>query len=143
MADTTNPAYGANWGCDWTRLCNTQLTQFTFVTIASTGYLATCGSGVLAFGVIQDSPAGTSSATLQAAVRCLGPTKVVAGAAFNAGVLLASNSSGQAVQYTGATVYTGTPYVVSGSQVLGIALEASAGSNVLTSMLFRPSGLSA
>jgi hypothetical protein len=142
MADTTAPAYEANWGTDWTLLVNSQLVQFTFVQLATTGYLVTCAAGALALGVTQDSPAGSAGTPLASAVRTMAPTKILAGGNFNQGALLASNSSGQAVVYTGATVYTGTPYIVSGSQVLGIALQAGS-TGILTSMLFRPSGLCA
>jgi len=72
----------------------------------------------------------------------MAPTKIQGGGTFVAGDLLASNSVGKAVKYTGASVYTGTPYTVSGSQVLGIALNSGA-SGSDSAMLFRPSGLSA
>src|SRR5438045_2482372 len=119
------PAYGANWGCDWTRLTDIDLTgdQFKFVVIDTDGYLEVCGAGKLAFRVIQDAPVGTVAQPLASQIRCLGPSKVQAGGSFVAGDLLASDSAGKAVKYTGATVFTGTPYVVSGSQVLGIALQ--------------------
>ena len=138
------PAWGINVGWDFSFLVNTDFTgdQFRFVTLASTGYLALATAGQLAIGVTQDSPVGTSTQPLASQVRTGGPTKIQAGGTFNAGDLLASDASGKAVKYTGATVYTGTPYTVSGSQVLGIALEAGA-SGSDTAMLFRPSGLSA
>ncbi len=139
------PAYGANWGCDWGgKATDIDMTgnQFKFVVIGSDGFLDVCGAGAQAFGVMQDAPVGTVAQPIASEVRCLGPSKVQAGGTFSPGDLLASDSAGKAVKYTGATVFTGTPYVVSGSQVLGVALEAgAAGSD--TAMLVRPSGLSA
>ena len=137
-------AYGTNVGLDYTFLTNIDLTgdQFKFVQLASTGYLVVCAAGALAIGVVQDSPVGTTGTPLASEVRYGGPSKVKCGGSFNAGDKLSSDSSGQAVAYTGATVFTGTPYVVSGSQVLGIALQAGAAGQV-TARLFRPSGLSA
>lgn len=119
--------------------------QFCFAVMGSDGYLDIAGSGVVALGVIQDTPVGTATVPVASQVRTLGPTKVQAGGTFSIGQLLSSNGSGQAVLYTGATVFTGTPYTVSGSQVLGIALSAGANASPaqVASMLFRPSGLSA
>ncbi len=91
---------------------------------------------------MQDAPAGTTAIPLASQVRTGGPTKVQAGGSFNAGDLISSDASGKAVAYTGAKVFTGTPYIVSGTQVLGIALQAGA-NNSDTAMLFRPSGLAA
>ena len=138
------PAYEANWGTDWSIPTIIDLTgkQFTFVTLNSSGNIVLCTAGQLALGVVQDSPVGTSAIPVAVAVRTMAPTKIQAGGTFNSGDLLASDSSGKAVKYTGATVFTGTPYTVSGSQVLGIALQAGA-SGGYTAMLFRPSGLSA
>ena len=138
------PAYEANWGTDWSVPVITDFSakQFTFVTIGTDGNLATAGAGVLAFGVTQSDPIGTTAIPVGMPVRTMAPTKIQAGGSFNIGVKLASDASGKAVLYTGATVFTGTPYTVSGSQVLGIALQSGA-SSTTTSMLFRPSGLSA
>lgn len=138
------PTYGANWGTDWTLPTDIDLTgdQFKFVTLGSDGFIDICTAGALAIGVVQDSPVGTTGQPIAVPVRTMAPTKIQAGGSFNAGQLLASDSAGKAVVYTGATVFTGTPYVVSGSQVLGIALQAGT-SGQDTSMLFRPSGLSA
>lgn len=138
------PAYGTNVGQDFTLLANSDLSalQFTFVRLASTGYLVGCGAGLRAVGVIQDANVGTASQPIGCEVRTAGTSKIKAGGTFVAGDLLTSDSAGLAVKYTGATVFTGTPYTVSGSQVLGIALNAGA-SGQLTAMLFQPSGLSA
>jgi hypothetical protein len=138
------PAYGTNVGLDTTLLTDIDMTgnQFKFVVLGSDGYMDVCGAGALAFGVIQDTPVGTAGTPLASEVRFLGGTKVQAGGTFNAGDKLSSDSAGKAVAYTGATVFTGTPYTVSGSQVLGIAEQAGA-SGSYTAMLFRPSGLAA
>lgn len=139
------PAFGTNVGQDFTFLVNTDLSaaQFTFVQInTSTGYLKQVGTaGQRALGVVQDKTDG-STTTKGSQVRTAGTTKVSCGGTFSAGDLLASDSSGKAVKYTGATVFTGTPYSVSGSQVLGVALEAGS-SGVISTMLFQPSGLCA
>lgn len=138
------PAYGTDVGLDYTLLTDIDLTgdQFKFVVLGSDGYIDVCGAGALAIGVTQDSPVGSSGTPLASQVRYGGPTKIQAGGTFSAGDKLSSDSAGKAVAYTGATVYTGTPYTVSGSQVLGIALQPGA-SGSDTAMLFRPSGLSA
>lgn len=138
------PAWGTNVGQDFTFLTDIDLTgdQFKFVSLGSDGYLDVCGAGAYAVGVCQDSPVGSSGTPLASQVRCAGPTKVQAGGTFNPGDLVSSDSAGKAVKYTGATVFTGTPYTVSGSQVLGFALEAGA-SGSDTSIYFRPSGLAA
>ena len=138
----TGPGYGTNVGWDFSYEVNTNLTadQFCFVQLTTSGYLAVCASGELALGVMQDGING-SSTTQSSQVRTGGPTKVQAGGTFSIGQLVSSNSSGQAVLYTGATIYTGTPYTVSGTQVLGIAQEPGSAGGGLTSILFRPSGL--
>lgn len=146
MADAA--LYDVNVFWDFPFLTATDFTnsQFCFASLASTGLVAvTATAGLLVLGVIQDTPVGSTSTPISTAIRTGGPTKVQAGGVFNPGDLLSTNSSGQAVKYTGASVFTGTPYVVSGSQVLGIALTAGVSTSPATvaSMLFRPSGLSA
>jgi hypothetical protein len=146
MADAA--LYDVNVGWDFPFLTATDFTndQYCFASLANTGLVAlTSTSGVLVLGVIQDAPLGTTATPIATAIRTGGPTKVQAGGTFAIGDLLSTNSSGQAVKYTGATVFTGTPYVVSGSQVLGIALTSGVSTSPATvaSMLFRPSGLSA
>ncbi len=136
--------YGTNVGLDTTLLTDIDMTnnQFKFVVLGSDGFLDVCGAGALAFGVCQDSPVGTVATPLASQVRFLGGTKVQCGGSFNPGAKIASDASGKAVLYTGATVFTGTPYTVSGSQVLGIA-EQPGNSGSITAILFRPSGLAA
>jgi hypothetical protein len=114
--------------------------QFKFIQLASTGMIATCATGQRALGVLQDAPVGTTAIPIGCQVRTGGPSKVLCGGSFNAGDLLSSDSSGRAVKYTGATVFTGTPYTVSGTQVLGVAMEAGS-TGIISSMLFQPSGL--
>ncbi len=110
------PAYGTNTGQDFTILANSDLSadQFRFVQLASTGYLVLATTGQRVIGVMQDAPVGTAGTPVGSQVRMLGPTKIVAGGTFAAGDLLTSDSTGRAVKYTGATVFTGTPYTVSG-----------------------------
>jgi len=141
----TGPAtlYDINVYWDFPLQTAVSLNQFEFVTLTTAGYVINVATaGAYALGVSQDSPVGTTSQPLATQTRCGGPTKIQAGATFNPSQLLSSSSGALAVAYTGATVYTGTPYVVSGSQVLGMALGAGQ-SGYVTSMLFRPSGLSA
>lgn len=138
------PAFGTNVGQDFTFLSNSDLSasQFCFVQLASTGYLAVCGTGKRALGVIQDNNVGTASQAIGCQVRTAGTSKIKAGGTFSPGDLITSDSAGKAVKYTGATVFTGTPYTVSGSQVLGVAVEGGTNGE-LTSILFQPSGLCA
>lgn len=138
------PAFGTNVGQDFTIPVNSDFSanQFKFVSLQSTGYLALTGADKRAHGVIQDKPVGTAAQPIGAQVRTAGTTKVLCGGTFVAGDLLAADSSGRAVKYTGATVFTGTPYSVSGSQVLGYALE-SGSVGVYSTMVFQPTGLCA
>ena len=137
-------AYGTNSGQDFTLLANTDMSanQFKFVTLQSTGFILTATAGQRATGVLQDDQVGSSGTPRGCQVRMFGETKVLAGGSYNKGDLLSSDSQGRAVRYTGATVFTGTPYTVSGTQVLGVALEAGSSGQV-AAMLFQPSGLAA
>lgn len=141
MADV---AYGTNVGQDFSFQTDIDMTgkQFYFVSLGSDGYLDIAGAGVRALGVMQDAAVGTSSTPKASQVRIAGPSKVVAGGYFNAGDLLSCKSDGTAVKYTGATVFTGTPYTVSGTQVMGIALSAGSSGEVVA-MYVQPSGLAA
>lgn len=138
------PAFGTNVGQDFTFSSNSDLStdQFHFVQLASTGYLVVCATGQRALGVIQDNNVGTAGQPIGCQVRTAGTSKIVAGGTFSAGDLLSADSTGRAVKYTAATVFTGTPYTVSGSQILGVAVEAGT-SGQLTTILFQPSGLAA
>jgi hypothetical protein len=139
------PAFGTNVGQDFTFNTDIDLTnnQFYFVQLGSDGFLDVVSTaGVRALGVLQSNENGTASTTKGATVRTAGTSKIQCGGTFSAGDLLSADSSGKAVKYTGATVFTGTPYTVSGSQVLGIAVE-SGSAGVVSTMLFQPSGLCA
>lgn len=140
----TDVAYGTNVGLDFTFQTDIDLTnnQFYFCTLGSDGYVDISAAGARAIGVIQDNPVGSTSTKKATQIRVMGPSKINAGGTFSAGDLLSSDGSGKAVKYTGATVYTGTPYTVSGTQVLGFALSAGS-SGEIVAMYFQPSGLSA
>ena len=146
MADTA-ALYDVNVFWDFPFLTDIDLTnnQFCFAVMGSDSYIDISTAGKVALGVIQDVPIGTAAQPVATQVRTGGPTKVQCGVVFAVGDLLSSDSAGKAVKYTGATVFTGTPYIVSGTQVLGIALTAGVNTSPATvaSMLFRPSGLSA
>lgn len=90
-------------------------------------------------GVTTDNSSAATTG-LQVPVRTGGIVKVLAGGTFNPGVTLAANASGLAVLYTKATVFTGTPYIVSGSSVIGVSLDAGVNGQVAT-MLVSPRGL--
>lgn len=133
-------AVETNVGLDTTFLANTDLSgnQFYFVSISS-GFLITSAGGTGArttVGVLQDTPKGTTAAPSRAQVRYGGISKVVCGGSFAQGDLLSSNTTGQAVKYTGATGFS------TGTQVLGVAFQAGVTGDV-SSIIFSPSGLSA
>lgn len=131
-------AFDVNVGLDFSFKANGDLSakQFRFMVVASTGVVAAAGAASEAVvGVLQNDPTDQQAAS----VRTGGGTKIAAGGSFVVGDLLASDSNGKAVKYTKATVFTGTPYVVSGSNVLGVALEAGA-SGQTSSMLVSPRG---
>lgn len=135
-------AYGTNVGLDfsWPASGDLSSNQFYFVKLNSSKQLAVASGAVgePVLGVLQDKP---DAATRAGAVRCGGLSKVVAGGTIAAGDLLASDANGKAVKYTKATVFTGTPYIVSGSMVLGVAL-AGASSGETFPMLVSPRGFS-
>lgn len=138
-------AFEDNVGMDWTFLAAIDLSaaQFYFgVITAGTGLVTVATAGAHAIGVIQDGPVGTTAIPKACVMRYGGISKVMCGGTFAAGDLLSSDSSGRAVKYTGATIFTGTPYVLSGSYVMGQALAAGA-SGSLSTMIVNPSGFSA
>jgi hypothetical protein len=133
-------AVETNVGLDTTFLANTDLSasQFCFVKITS-GFLAVAAGGTgarVVVGVLQDTPVGTTSVNVRSQVRYGGISKVIAGGSFAQGDLLSSNTTGQAVKYTGATGFS------TGTQVLGIAYQAGVTGDT-SSILLSPSGLSA
>lgn len=138
-------AYECNIGWDLTfpTIVDLSASQFYFAKLGSDGNLTVntvAGGPVL--GVIQDGPVGSSASARGTSLRLGGPTKIKCGGTFVPGDLIASDASGRAVKYTGATVFTGTPYVVSGSQVLGVALSNGAVNDIST-INFNPQGLAA
>ena len=137
-------AWETNIGWDLSFPANTDLsasgTQFKFVQLLSTGYITACTTaGQPALGVLQEGAAGTTGTPRACTVRLGGPTKIQCGGTFVAGDLVTTDSAGLCVKYTGATIFTGTPYLLSGSQVLGVALAAGASGSVST-INFNPQG---
>ena len=137
-------AFETNVGLDTTVLVNTDMSanQFHFVTLQSTGFAILSTAGQRATGVQQDNPVGTTAVPLRSEMRYGGISKIIAGGSFNEGDLLSSDSTGRAVKYTPASVFTGTPYTVSGTQVLGVALQAGT-VGITSTILLGASGLSA
>lgn len=139
-------AWGTSIGWDFSfpTIVDLSADQFLFAVLGSDGNITvntTAGGPCL--GVIQDGPVGSSGTPKATSLRLGGPTKITVGGNFNPGDLLASDASGRAVKYTGATVFTGTPYVVSGSQVLGVALASGGAAGTISTMNFNPQGLAA
>lgn len=82
------------------------------------------GAGEAALGVIREAAVQDKPVTVQYG----GIAKVSAGAAFNAGVLLASDTNGQAVLAT------------SGQYSIGMALQAAGAQNEIVSVRLGPYG---
>lgn len=138
-------AYEDNVGMDWSfpTAIDLSANQFYFgIITAGTGLITVSTAGAHALGVIQDGPVGTASINKACSIRYGGISKVMCGGTFVAGDLLSSDSSGRAIKYTGATIFTGTPYVLSGSYILGQALVAGS-SGSLSSMIVNPMGYAA
>ncbi len=113
-------AFEVNVGLDFSLPCITDLsaagTQFKFLVLGSDGNLAVNAvAGGPCVGVLQDGPVGTSGSPRGAAFRYGGISKVQCGGTF-------------------------APYVVSGSNVLGIALSNGSAGDV-SSMIVNLSGL--
>ena len=70
------------------------VSQFCFTVVNANGQLALPAAGAVADGVLQDKPNGQG---VIGELAILGITKLVAGAAVNAGDPLMANASGQAV----------------------------------------------
>lgn len=98
--------------------------QYHFMTINSSGKLATAGVAVAIDGVLQDKPDQTNEA---GTLGILGVTKVVAGEAITAGDDITPDSAGKGV------VASTTGNVVSGK-----ALSSASGSGFVFSMLLNP-----
>jgi len=90
--------------------------QFLFITVNASGQIAFTGAGAVADGVLQDKPNAVGA---EGEVGILGITKLVAGAAVNAGDPLMANASGQAITAT------------AGNFVRARALQAAAGAGVI------------
>ncbi len=133
-------SYGVNTGNDFSFPTDIDLSaaQYCFVVLGADGNLDLAGANARAIGVLQNDPTAGQSGT----VRLMGVSKVTAGAAITQGALVASNASGEAVAYTAATANT-TTGVISGSQVLGIALEAAGAAGDFVAVALFPGGLSA
>jgi hypothetical protein len=129
-----------NVGMDWSLAANADLSlkQFYFmlVTSASKADLCTGAASEAFMGVLQNDPTSGQAAE----VRYGGISKVLCGGSFNPGDFVTSDSNGKAIKYTKATVFTGTPYVVSGSAVYGLALSAGV-SGQRASIIVHPRGL--
>jgi hypothetical protein len=129
-----------NVGMDWSLAANVDLSakQFFFVLCNSTSKADLCTGAASEgfFGVLQNDPTLGQAAE----IRYGGISKVVCGGAFNPGDYVTSDSAGKAIKYTKATVFTGTPYVVSGSSVYGLALSAGVNGQ-RASIVVQPMGL--
>jgi hypothetical protein len=143
MAAIVGYEVNIGWDISFPTIVDLSVKQYYFAVLGSDGLLVVASAaGGPVLGVIQDGPVGTASSTRGCAVRLGGVSKVVCGGTFNPGDLLTTDSAGKAVKYTGASVYTGTPYTVSGSQVVGVALSAGAAGDLAT-INFNPQGLAA
>lgn len=100
--------------------------QYYFVSMATDGQVDSTGDGAYALGVVQNDPDAAGKA---AEVAIGGRTKIVAGAAFEEGVALASDANGKAVTAT------------TGDEILGVAMEASSADGDIVSMVFQPRGV--
>ena len=82
------------------------------------------GDGEAALGVIREGNIADKPVTVQTG----GVAKVIAGAAFNAGVLVASDNAGKAVLAT------------TGEYAIGMALQAAGAANEIVSVRLGPYG---
>jgi hypothetical protein len=73
--------------------------QYYFVSQATDGQIDPTGDGAFACGILQNNPNAAGKA---ASVGIAGVSRVVAGAAFEEGVLLGADSAGKAVTATSA-----------------------------------------
>lgn len=121
-------ATGTNVGLDFTYLSSGTQVIYTFVkhsvSADRTVATATGAVGETVIGIVQDD--ATSAQRTQ--VRTGGRSVVVYGAGVTRGDMLTSDGSGKAIKYTKATVFTGTPYIVSGTPVYAIAEESGSAS---------------
>lgn len=100
--------------------------KYYVMTVNSSGQAATVGTaGVHGAGVLLNKP---SAAAQAAEIATAGRVPAIAGAAFNAGVSLMSNASGQLVTAT------------TGNIILAVALETASGANSIVDVLWNPRG---
>jgi hypothetical protein len=98
--------------------------KYKFVTVNSSGQVATTGDGAQADGVLQNDPgAAGRAATVMVGV---GISKVVAGGTVTRGGDVGSDSSGRAVD------------AASGDAIVGQALEAATTAGQVITLLFKP-----
>lgn len=95
--------------------------QYRIVTFTANGGMALCGNAGDGSGVLQDKPISGKLG----AVQVDGATRVVAGAAFSAGVRLASDANGRA------------RLAVATEPVIGEAVEAALAAGDIVEMLIR------
>lgn len=100
--------------------------QFKFMTITATGAALNTTAGGICDGVLQDKPTALGHA---ASVGSRGVSKVMAGAAVAAGVLVASDANGKAVLAT------------TGQAVQGRSLEAAGADGDLIAVSLDTSGV--
>ncbi len=131
-------AYETNVGLDFTLPAGSDLSgnQFYAVKLNSSTQLVLCDTTANEgyVGILQE---GGSAAGRSCSFRYGGVTKVIAGGSFNPGDKLTPDSAGKLVKATAATVFTGTPYKVSGSQVVGIALAAGTAAQTTTMLCLQ------
>jgi hypothetical protein len=98
--------------------------QFLFVSVNANGQIALTGAGACPDGVVQDKP---NAQGYEAQVGILGVTKLITGAAVNAGDPLMPNANGQAITWT------------AGNWVRARALAASSGAGIaIPALLMGP-----
>jgi len=103
--------------------------QFCLVKLSAADTVDTAGAGELCIGVLQNNP---NAAGLVATVSRDGDvTRVVAGAAFSAGVKLASDANGKAVLAT------------TGDEVIGISNQAATALDEVVEMTQTHGGIAA
>lgn len=107
---------------DETYIANADLSgnQFRAVVVTAEYTVGVAGANVRWLGVQQDLPI-KGQAGMPCAVRRSGTTKVIAGAAFAAGVPLTSDAAGRAVQATAGQYING--YALEPASALGDVIE--------------------
>ena len=109
--------------------------QYRFVALNANGEVLLAGAGDKAIGVLQNDPLQGQAATVQV----LGISKVVAGGAINIGDYVASDASGKAKAAVASSANT-TTGAITGSHIVGIALEAATAADQVISVLLIHAG---